>query len=353
LDIGLIASRGAAFPFLLVLFGFFMGGLSGLFGVGGGFLVTPLLNILFGIPYEIAVGSSLCQMIGTSLSGTLRHHKLGNVDLKLAFITILSSALSIELGARLIRGLKDSGSITLGGTSYDLVYFFISALYIVLLGILGVLMVVETRNAGKTGGDDAVVRAKCLRRLHEMRIGPVISLPASEVKAISLPIVIAVGLLTGLLIGILGVGGGFVLVPVFIYLFCIPTATAIGTGIFQIVFASTIGAIAYSMRGWVDLELVIYILLGSTLGAQFGAFLTTHMKQKNLRKYFSYLVLASAAVVALKLLLAPDKGGREIAFREGGDFYVLLCVAVPVAFGLAAGILVPRIGKLLARKKTP
>ena len=338
-------------PFLLVAFGFVIGCLSGIFGVGGGFLTTPLLNILFGIPYEIAIGSGLCQMIGTSISGSLRHRTLGNIDVRLAVVIIISSAFGVQLGARLIELLKGARSIALGSLSYDALDFIVSIAFILFLIGLGVLVFLETRGARKSEEDVAVVRAKCFRRLHELVFPPMISLPRSGVRAISLPLMIGIGFGVGIMIGFLGVGGGFIIVPIYIYLFCVPTTTAIGTGLFQIIFISIIGTVTHAYLGNVALKLVVYILIGSTIGAQVGALLSVKSKQKNLRHYFSYLEMLAGLLVAGKLFFFPSEARNMQPMRRGTIRDIILCVAIPAIFGLTVGLLAPLLSKLFSRKK--
>jgi len=345
------AVNGPVGALLLVAFGFVIGGLSGIFGVGGGFLAAPLLNILFGIPYEIAIGSSLCQMIGTSISGSIRHRALGNIDLRLALIIIIASALGLQLGAGLIELLKGAGAVTIASLSYDAVDFTISIVYILLLTGLGTAIFLETRKARKSEEDVALVKAKCLRRFHELALPPVISLPRSGVEAISLPMMAAAGFVAGIAIGFLGVGGGFILVPVYIYLFCIPTIIAIGTGLFQIIFISIIATATHAYLGNVNLPLVLFILIGSTAGAQAGALVSSRVKQKNLRYYFSCLVMMAGLLVAGKLFFFPSEVRNMQPMRRGTIRDIILCVAIPAIFGLAVGLFMTVLPGVISRRK--
>jgi uncharacterized membrane protein YfcA len=349
LDFHIIVNGITINPLFLVVFGFAIGMLSGTFGVGGGFLVTPMLNILFGIPYELAIGASFSQMVGTSISASLRHRKLGNIDMRLALVIIIASALGVKVGGVLIGYLAAIGSLHIAGRAFDAVDFSVSIVYIVFLSLLGVTIFLETWGARKAEEDVAVVRAQCFRRLHDLGLRPLISLPASGVASISLPMMLAIGFLAGIVIGFLGVGGSFFIVPIYIYLFCIPTVRAIGTGIFQIIFISIVGTIVYALMGNVILSLVICILVGSTIGAQLGAHISSIIKQKNLRHYFSYVIMAAGLLVAGKLLFFPPEPSEQL-IRQRSLSYAALCVAIPAAFGLAVGFLVPYLTKLFSRR---
>lgn len=282
--------------------GLVVGFLAGMFGVGGGFLMTPMLNILFGIPYNIAVGSSLAQILGISISGTSRHGKLGNIDYRLAFLMVFGSLPGVEIGARLIQKLKFATPLTLWGKEVGPLDFFVPLAYIILLLIVGTLIFQESRAAKRRPPEKGQVNSKFTLWLRRWRWRPLIHLPRSQIESISIWMVLMVAFFGGVLAGFLGVGGGFIVTPALIYLIGVPTAVAIGTSLFQIIFISGYGTFTHALKGNVDLLLVVLILTGSSLGVQFGATLTRRLRGAHLRYIFSLLIYLAAAALILKLV---------------------------------------------------
>lgn len=291
----------------LVLLGAIIGFLSGLFGVGGGFLLTPMLNVLFKVPYNIAAGSSLALILGTSVSATLRHRKLGNVDYALGGWMVVGALIGVEIGARMMESLKHIGTIQVGHGSLSAVDLYVSAVYIVLLLCIGTMVFWESRTSGtrvgNTSSSDHEVNSKLIVWVHRIPLPPFIALSRSGIPRMSLWVVWSVGLTVGILSGFLGVGGGFVLMPVLIYAIGVPTATAIGTSLFQFIFSAFFGTLTHTLKGNVDLVLVVMLLIGSTVGAQIGAAATQRFTGARLRYYFSIIVYAAAVVVIAKLLV--------------------------------------------------
>ena len=283
----------------LILFGLIMGILTGFFGVGGGFLVVPLLNIIFGIPYNVAVGSSLCQMVGTSLSGAWRHTKLRNVDIKLGAIFLLGSFIGVEVGARLLEVLKVSGTQLIRGQEVPTMDIWMNSIYIPLLIFIGTFMLIETV---KTRRKKASSSPSLLKFLQSLRLPPFISLKVSNISKISLWLIVGAGFFIGVLSGLLGVGGGFIMTPALIYLFGLATPLAIGTDLFQIFFTASFGTISHTLKGNVNFTLVLLILCGSLIGAQIGALLTKRVKAVSIRQYFAFIVYIAAAIIIYKFL---------------------------------------------------
>ncbi len=285
----------------LVGLGFVIGILSGWFGVGGGFLITPVLNAVFGIPYNIAVGSGLCQMVGTSTAASLKHRSYGHIDYKLALFTLIGSVAGAELGARLLTRLKELGSVSIRTHSISKMYLWVTAIYIVLLLLVGVFMFWESRKAKKSSNAEAV-KTKISQRIQKIHLTPTVSFPVSGVGSISVWTLILLGFVVGTASGLLGVGGGFIITPSLIYLFGIPTSIAIGTGLFQIIFTSGYGSFTHFLKGNVDFLLAASILAGSLAGSQVGAILCRKIKSCSTRYYFSFVVFAAIVVIVLKLL---------------------------------------------------
>lgn len=287
---------------LLVCLGFGIGLLSGLFGVGGGFLLVPMLNIIFDIPYNIAVGSSLCQMVGTSAAASLKHRSHGNIDVKLVLFILIGSIGGTEVGARILLMFREAGSIFIRGFSVSKMYLWIDIIYVMLLIAVGPVMFIESRKARKRPPRGGLVETAVSRRFKSISIPPVTSLSFSGIETVSVPALIFLGFCMGMLSGLLGVGGGFVITPVMIYLVGVPTHVAIGSGLLQILFTAAYGGVTHFFKGNVDFILVGCILAGSLAGAPIGATISKKLRGAHIRYYFSWIVFTAAAVLVLKFL---------------------------------------------------
>ena len=281
--------------FLLLAMGGAVGFLSGVFGVGGGFLMTPLL-IFAGIPPAVAVATQSNNVIAASVSGVLAHMQRGNVDFVMGGILTLGGFLGSFLGVLLFKLLRDLGQI-------DLV---ISLSYVVLLGTLGVLMFAEGLRAISRQSRTGARR----RKLHDHHWFHGLPLRMRFHKSrlyISAILPFAVGLLVGILSAIMGVGGGFVLVPAMIYLLGMPTAVVIGTSLFQVIFVAINITILQSVETQtVDIVLAMILLVGSVIGAQVGARVGAGLRAEWLRLFLGLLVLSVCARILFDLLIPPD-----------------------------------------------
>ena len=285
-----------------IVTGFIIGVLSGLFGVGGGFLLVPLLNIVFNVPYNIAIGSSLLQMVGTSAASSLKHRGYGNIDYKLAAFIVMGSVVGVELGARVLMQLKSLGTITINESTVGTMDFWISIIYIILLSLVGTSMFLESKNAKKRAPQGGVVKSIFSQKIRNIKIPPIVSLPTSKIENISLWNLIFIGFGVGILSGLLGVGGGFIMGPTLIYILGVPTSVAIGTDLFQIIFTSAYGATTHLLKGNIDFKLVACILTGSIIGSQLGAVLHNNTRGANVRYYFSLLILFTVGIILIKFL---------------------------------------------------
>jgi uncharacterized membrane protein YfcA len=254
--------------------GFVVGILTGLFGVGGGFMVTPLLQLLFGLPWSLAVGSSLGFTIGTGASGAAMHARSGNFEPRSMLGVGGMGVLGAIIGVRLHHFL----AAELGAEPYDLT---MSGLYIVLLG--GTAWIISRRQLPTDKG------TSLLQRLGGR---PRINLPRADITDISLPGLLGVGLAVGTLSGLMGVGGGVLLVPLLILVVGLSPHQAVGTSLGAIIFMSASGAIGYAIDGQVSLWVVMSLLVGSTLGIQIGGAISRRLGGKALRQWFALLVLA-------------------------------------------------------------
>ncbi|MFC1672083.1 sulfite exporter TauE/SafE family protein [Planctomycetota bacterium] len=287
----------------VIILGAVVGILGGLLGVGGGFLITPMLNVLFGIPYNIAVGSDLSQMVGMSSSAATRHRKHGNLDILLGIIMILSACIGVVGGVSVMEFLKNAGTFTIFDSEVPKMTLIMSIIYISLLLFVGTSILKESIRMIRSPlpNDTQVSLGTFAMKLHRIQLPPMISLPASGVKQISLWILCGIGITIGFFCSLMGVGGGFIMTPCMIYIIGVPTTVAIGTSLFQIVFIAAFGTLLHSIKGNVDPILVLGLLIGSTIGSQIGATLTKKLAGAKLRLMLGSLLFIAVLFVAKKL----------------------------------------------------
>jgi uncharacterized protein len=278
---------------------FFLGGavgfLSGVFGVGGGFLLTPLL-IFIGVPHAVAVASSANQLVGASVSGALAHWRRGNVDLAMAAVLLIGGLAGSALGVWLFAVLRRFGQV-------DLV---ISLSYTLLLGVLGTLMLVESTRALLRDRRPGGFR----RKLHQH--GWLHGLPLKmrfrrSKLYISALLPLGLGFAVGILSAIMGVGGGFVMVPAMIYVLGMPTAVVPGTSLLQIIFvAAAVTVLQAVENATVDILLALILLVGGVFGAQLGSRFGQRLRGDQLRALLALLVLAVAVKLMADLTVRPQ-----------------------------------------------
>ena len=280
----------------VMLTGFVVGFLSGLMGVGGGFLVTPVLVSIFGFPWRIAIGSSLCQMMGMGAAGARRHLRYGNVDVKLALFMTPFTILGGWVGDLLLVR-SDETSITLGGRALRAVDVVVPAFYAVMLLVIAVLVIQETRKALKTGSGDVEPQGW----LSGVRLCPFLQVKGVAGKGLSVPALGAVAFAAGILLGLLGIGAGVVLQPLMIYAFGIPTRVAVGSSLLMVVGSSLVVTCRKAAMGGVDPLLVALLLLSSPFGVQLGATACKRISSQRIRFIFSLVVVAALAIVLREL----------------------------------------------------
>ncbi|MEQ8585393.1 MAG: sulfite exporter TauE/SafE family protein [Thalassobaculaceae bacterium] len=281
---------------LLVILG--LGGgigvLSGLFGVGGGFLMTPLL-IFIGIPPSIAVATSANQIVGASVSGVLAHWRRGNVDLKMGTVLLVGGLIGSSVGVVLFNLLRSLGQI-------DLV---IRLSYVILLGSIGSLMLYESVRAIRRSRSATPRRGKIHQ--HTWMHGLPLKMRFRKSKLyISVLLPLGVGVAIGALTAMMGVGGGFVLVPAMIYLLGMPTSVVVGTSLFQIIFVTANVTFLQAVNTQtVDVVLAILLLIGGVVGAQIGTRLGANLKGEQLRGLLALMVLAVSLKLCFDLTVTP------------------------------------------------
>ncbi len=280
--------------FLILGLGGAIGFLSGLFGVGGGFLMTPIL-IFIGIPAPVAVGTEANQIVASSVSGVLAHWRRGNVDFKMGGVLLLGGLLGSSFGVWLFSILRQLGQI-------DLV---IKLCYVTFLGIIGGLMFVESLRAMTRRRGGAAARGKMHK--HTWIHGLPLKMRFRRSKLyISALLPVGVGFLVGMLSALMGVGGGFIMVPAMIYLLGMPTAVVVGTSLFQIIFvtANVTFLQAYANQT-VDVVLAVILLAAAVIGAQFGARAGATLRGEQLRILLALMVLAVCGKLLYDLTVTP------------------------------------------------
>ncbi len=284
---------------LLVILG--MGGavgfLSGMFGVGGGFLMTPLL-IFSGIPPAVAVATEANQIVASSVSGALAQWRRGNVDVKMGTVLLVGGIAGAVIGVQFVKLLRQTGQIDL----------IISLSYVTFLGIIGSLMMVESLRAirrAKAGNPVPMRRPGQHNWVHGMPFKMRFKRSKLYISAIP-PLLL--GAFVGLLAAIMGVGGGFIMVPAMIYLLRVPTNVVIGTSLFQIIFVTAMVTILHSATNQtVDVLLAVVLMIGGVIGAQFGARAGQHLKGEQLRALLALMVLGVCLRLLFDLVVEPDE----------------------------------------------
>jgi uncharacterized membrane protein YfcA len=281
--------------FLLLGLGGVVGILSGMFGVGGGFLMTPLLFFI-GIPPAVAVATEANQIVASSFSGVLAHFRRKTVDLKMGTVLLVGGLIGAALGVVVFNYLKSIGQVDL----------LVRLCYVVFLGVVGALMFIESLNAirklRKAGG--AVAAARRQRTwVHALPFK--MRFRTSGLYISVIPPVI-VGILVGILAAIMGVGGGFIMVPAMIYILGMPTKVVVGTSLFQIIFVTAFTTMLHATTNYtVDIVLAVLLLIGGVIGAQIGTRIGVKMKAEQLRILLALMVLAVCGKLARDLLLQP------------------------------------------------
>ncbi len=281
--------------FLLLGMGGAVGFLSGMFGVGGGFLLTPLL-IFVGVPAPVAVATSANQVVAASVSGVMAHWRRGNVDIKMGIMLLIGGLIGSTLGALLFTALKRLGQLELT----------IALSYVVFLGTIGGLMLVESLRALWRKSRGTGRRRKLLE--HNILHGLPFKMRFRTSKLyVSALLPIGIGLFVGILAAIMGVGAGFIMVPAMIYLVGMPTSIVIGTSLFQIIFVTANVAVLHAVNTQtVDIALAMLLIVGAVIGAQFGTRVGARLQGEHIRLLLAVLVLGVCLRLAYDLVATPN-----------------------------------------------
>ncbi|MEO1744900.1 MAG: sulfite exporter TauE/SafE family protein [Pseudomonadota bacterium] len=282
--------------FVLIGMGAAVGFLSGMFGVGGGFLITPLL-IFYNIPPAVAVATGANQIVASSVSGVLSHLRRGGVDIKLGVMLLVGGIAGSTVGIYIYTLLREVGQLDL----------IIAILYVVFLGTVGGLMLNESLRAmrrAKAGGPTSRRKPGQHNWIHKLPFK--MRFKASRLYISVIPVIL-LGAFIGVLAAIMGVGGGFIMVPAMIYLLRVPTNVVIGTSLFQIIFVAAYTTVVQAIANQtVDVILAMLLMLGGVAGAQYGASAGQRLRGDQLRAMLALLVLAVALRLAYTLFVVPE-----------------------------------------------
>ncbi|MGQ3488203.1 sulfite exporter TauE/SafE family protein [Roseovarius pacificus] len=279
--------------FLLLGLGGLVGVLSGMFGVGGGFLMTPLLFFI-GVSPAVAVATGAAQIVAASFSGLLAHLRKKTVDLRMGTVLLIGGLAGAGAGVFVFNYLKSLGQVDL----------LVTLCYVVFLGVIGAMMLIESLRAirrARKGGP--LPRRKKHNWVHGL---PMKMRFRTSGLYISVIPPLLVGLAVGVLAAIMGVGGGFIMVPAMIYLLGMPTKVVVGTSLFQIIFVTAFTTLLHATTNFtVDIALAVMLLVGGVIGAQFGTQIGMRMKAEQLRVLLALMVLIVCSKLALDLLIEP------------------------------------------------
>ena len=281
--------------FVLLGLGGLVGVLSGMFGVGGGFLMTPLLFFI-GIPPAVAVATEANQIVASSFSGVLAHVKRRNVDFKMGGVLLIGGLIGAAVGVLVFNYLKSLGQVDL----------LVKLCYVIFLGVVGGLMFIESLRAlYKSKRISASKPRKKRTWIHALPLKMRFQVSGLYISAIP-PVL--VGIVVGILAAIMGVGGGFVMVPAMIYLLGMPTKVVVGTSLFQIIFVTAFTTMLHATTNYtVDMVLAVLLLVGGVIGAQFGTIIGAKLKAEQLRILLALMVLLVCAKLAFDLIVQPSE----------------------------------------------
>ncbi len=290
-------------PVYLVVIGFLIGIMGGFFGVGGSFIAGPALRAI-GMHWNFAVGTDLAHIVGKSVVAAKRHRALGNVDLRLGLIMAAGTIAGAECGAQLIELLKRRGNVD----------FVVSIISIVIYFSISFFMIWESwktlrlqKKKGVKAGKgrhakDESSFSGLTENVQKIPLWPMVALPASGIKAISLWVIILVSFIGGLFSGFLGGGAGYIRMPMMVYLLGVPTHLAVGTDLFEIIISASYGTFSHAIKGNVDILVALVMNTGAAIGAQIGAILTQYFAGPKIRLLFVPLPLIGVAIVVYTLL---------------------------------------------------
>jgi uncharacterized membrane protein YfcA len=301
-------------PILLAGTGFLIGVFGGFFGVGGSFLAGPAL-FFFGVPMNFVVGTDLAHITGKSITAAREHSKLGHIDFKLGLLMMFGTIPGVEAGAQGIEYFKRHANVN------QVVAIAFIAVLISVAGFMAwesvrTLQLTRKQKQAKSntigaqgsGKRDISALAGLAKRIHVLELAPMIRLPKSGIKRISLWTILAVAFMGGVFSGFLGGGAGYIRMPALVYLLGIPTHLAVGTDLFEVIISGGYGTVTHAFKGNVDILIALVMHTGGVVGAQLGAALTNYFHGPWIRLAFVPLPLAGAALIVYTLMTGHHLG---------------------------------------------
>jgi uncharacterized membrane protein YfcA len=289
-------------PIYLVVVGFLIGILGGFFGVGGSFIAGPALRLM-GMDWNYAVGTDLAHIVGKSIVAARQHRTLGNVDLKLGLFMAFGTIGGAEAGAQLIQALKRAGNVNTV-VSWVAIVVYLGISIFMLWESQKTLRLDKTRSRRKNADlkEDRSAFGHVTEKIQRLKIWPMIDLPTSGIRQISLWTILVVSFIGGFFSGFLGGGAGYIRMPSMVYVLGIPTHLAVGTDLFEIVISASYGTFTHAIKGNVDILIALVMHTGAVVGAQIGAVATQYFAGPKIRLAFVPLPLIGVAIVVYTLV---------------------------------------------------
>jgi len=291
-------------PIYLVIVGFVIGIMGGFFGVGGSFIAGPALRLV-GLDWNFAVGTDLAHIVGKSVVAVRQHRAFGNVDLKLGLIMAIGTIAGAEVGAQLIQIFKRAGNVNLVVSVVSIVVYLSISAFMLWESRKTLILQKNRLPKGKVEGvnskEDHSAFGPVTRAIQRLKIWPMVSLPASGIKEISLWLILLVAFVGGFFSGFLGGGAGYIRMPSLVYVLGIPTHLAVGTDLFEIIISASYGTFTHAVKGNVDILIALVMHTGAAIGAQIGAIATQYFAGPKIRLAFVPLPLIGAAIVIYTL----------------------------------------------------
>jgi len=315
------AIAGVQVPaFLLIFTGITVGIVGGFIGVGGGYMVTPAL-VVFGFPGYMASGTDLTHIAGKGVISTIRHRSLGNIDWTLGLSMVAGTELGVEIGTRILTWTKELGLSTVAVLTASLIVMVSLFIYTQIETSRSHKQLMAKLASGEKIGREFQT-SRIPHFLQRIPFRPIVKCQTARV-AISMWVIVLVGLFTGALAGFLGVGGGFIRVPALVYLVGASSHIAVGTDLLEIVFSGSYGALRHAMQGNVDFSAVMLMLTGALFGAQFGSIITAYVRGPAIRYILGYSLMLASLGAALPL----------INTLTGGSIPILAVLAIVLTLG--------------------
>ena len=291
-------------PIYLVVVGFVIGIMGGFFGVGGSFIAGPALRLV-GLNWNFAVGTDLAHIVGKSVVAVRQHRAFGNVDLKLGLLMAIGTIAGAEVGAQLIQIFKRAGNVNLVVSVVSIVVYLSISAFMLWESRKTLILQKSRLPQGKVKGvnskEDHSAFGPVTRAIQRLKIWPMVSLPASGIKEISLWLILLVAFVGGFFSGFLGGGAGYIRMPSMVYVLGIPTHLAVGTDLFEIIISASYGTFSHAVKGNVDILIALVMHTGAAIGAQIGAICTQYFAGPKIRLAFVPLPLIGAAIVIYTL----------------------------------------------------